>query len=273
MNNHSKEYKNIRIFHDLDAQDFEYTLYGIDSENYLVNIRAIYNQTTNSKMYLVDWLEEYGVNIENLNFEEYLGKNSPSDEIPQEAKPHEIEFISKLNLATIKSENNLFEKAHNYCSTNSTIELKKENYLFDKNLGLFLKDDYNSFVTKQFNKELGSLITLDIVGINDVTQLRSEYEKFKNLIWDIRDDIVKKLFKLYTIYKDDVYEGESKEFLESVCPVLNKPRDVLKLIEYKSLTIIIRDQATEFILHGEATWDIEHGFRITISENGQITIE
>jgi len=260
--------KSYRIFHDKTARDFEYEVYGIDEENYLVHQRAIYNQITENDMILVDWLINQGVKIEELKFDQFQGKNSQANDIPEDAKDHEKEFIEKLNRASKNIENTRFEKANNFCIENKHHELK-DGYLFDKDFGLFIKTEYNTYESKQFNAELGSLITFSIMGFDDLETVKNEYKFFKDFIYENKNKLIDEFYALYKIYKDDVYEGEPKEFLDQVCPTLEKKRDVLSLIEYEFLEIMKEEgEETEYLLSGEATWDMEHGFRFLINKKG-----
>lgn len=264
------QFKAIRIFHDKEARDFEYVAYALDTKDYLIRTRAIYNQVTDEDIYLVDWLRNHGVEPAALNFEEFLGKHSKSSQFFENAEPHEIEFIKTINEARRKIEEKKFKEQYEFAKTHSQIELKSD-YIFDKSLGLFIKTPYNTYETKQFNSELGALITLSIQGTDNLHLIQHWYQFFKEFMFSHKNKLIEALYNLYKVYKEDVYAGEPDEIRNSVCPEIEEKHHVLNLIKFKFLELIIEEEEDFcIVLSGEATWDEEHGFTFLINEKGEI---
>lgn len=203
-----KQFKNIRIFQDKEAKDFEYTAFALDQKEYLTKTRAIYNQVTEEKIYLIDWLKDLGIKPEELKFEEFIGKYSKPSKIWENAASHEIEFINRLNDSKKSIEEKTFKDYLEYSRANSEIELK-DGFLFDTKLGLFLKTDYDTYESKQFNSELGELITFSIEGTNDIMLIQKSYRFFKDFLFKHQAKIVDTLYGLYKTYREEVYNGES----------------------------------------------------------------
>jgi len=273
MTFNKKQYKNIRVYHNPDAMDFEYTAFGIDTNNYLIYRRAIYNCITKEDMYLVDWLKDQGVEYTNLDFEEFVGKQAPLSEIEDNAEEFKRKFINRLNEATKRIVKERFERGLKYTRENSDFELKKD-FLFDDKFGLFVKTDYGTYESKQFNQELGFLITMSLSNIDSLEEVKHEYEFIKDFIFEEREKLIDEFFKIYTVYKNEVLTDDPKEYRDKVCPKLEKRRDVLNLVKYNWLEILKNSNGEiEFCLSGDATWDEEHGFRFIINKNKEITVE
>lgn len=224
-------------------------------------------------MYLVDWLKDQEVEFVNLDFEEFVGKQAPLNEIEDNAEEFKINFITRLNEATKRIVKEKFERALNYTRENADFELKS-NFLFDDNFGLFVKTKYDTYESKQFNKELGFLITMSLSGIDSLEEAKMEYEFIKAFLFEERDKLIDEFYKIYKVYRDEVLTEESIEYRDRACPKIDKRRDVLNLIKYEWLEILKNDDGeVEFCLSGGATWDEEHGFRFVINKNNEIRVE
>lgn len=273
MNFNKAQYKNIRIFHDPNELDFQYVAFGIDTRDYLTYRRSIYNTTTKEDMYLVDWLPSLGVNHTDLDFNEFIGKEAPKQQIDDDADDFKRKFINRINESTEKIVKERFERGLKYCDEHAKFELK-DNFMYDQEFGLFLKTTYETFESKQFNRELGSLITFSLSEFDSLEEAKHEYEFFKDFMFEERNNLIDEFHKQYLMYRDEVLKEDPKEYIERACPPLDKKRDVLNLINYTWLEMFKNgSNEVEYLISGDSTWDEEHGFRFVINKNKEIRVD
>lgn len=267
------KFKKIRVFHNPKALDFDYTVLLIDTDNKFWYKRSIYNYVTFEDRIKISWLETAGDDVSHMDIEKFLKPEFVPDDIQSEQIEHEIEYINWINEPSKKHFKEIIELALDYVSENREYEIFSD-YIFDFDFGLFLKDEYGDYETKQFFPELFNVIILRIIGFDDINLVNSELKKAKSFLRKNFEKILNIIHDDYLQSRNEQSEYLSEKELELSCPKIEGIYDLIDHIKFNTLHLYLgEDGKVDMSLRCETKWDEEHGIEFLINSDGKITKE